>query len=78
MPDAMKLKDKLSLYLSTLSDSAQQLLLRSLENGEKNGSNDHAADLILLALRSVMKEEEPDIPFEPFAREEFSVPANLC
>lgn len=69
MADTEKLKGKLSLYLSTLSDNAQQLLLKTLEKGAADGSNDAAADLIHAALRSVLDEKAPKIPLQDKLRE---------
>ena len=75
MPDLEKLKGKLSLYLSTLSDSAQNLLLRTLEKGQLEGTNDAASDLILAALKDVLQsgEEltEPEVFLETLVKEEF-------
>ncbi|SNY92817.1 hypothetical protein SAMN04515647_3084 [Cohaesibacter sp. ES.047] len=71
MADAEKLKEKLSLYLSTLSESAQRLLLRSLENGEREGKSDAASMLILAALREVLCDDEPIVAFRRYAKEEF-------
>ncbi|PLW76945.1 hypothetical protein [Cohaesibacter celericrescens] len=66
-----KLREKLSLYLSTLSDSAQGLLLRSLEKSQRDGTSDAASDMILAALNDILKENTPDIPLEKYAKKEF-------
>lgn len=70
MADAEKLKEKLVLYLSSLSDSAQQLLLQSLENSESNGTNDAASELILSALRKVLADKDPETELSEFVKEE--------
>ncbi|WP_319529353.1 hypothetical protein [uncultured Cohaesibacter sp.] len=75
MADSEKLKEKLSLYLSTLSESAQKLLLRSLESGEREGKSDAASMLILAALRNVLREDEPLVTLNNFVREEFFKPS---
>lgn len=82
MADAEKLREKLSLYLSTLSDSAQQLLLRSLEKGIEQGDSDAASELILAALKQVLRDkeaiEEPEfIKLEDTIKIEFFRPAKV-
>ena len=71
MADGDKLKKKLSLYLSTLSDSAQQLLLRSLKTAQNEGKNDAASDLILSALIEIVKGQPPEAFLEEKARQAF-------
>ena len=75
MPGRDKLKEKLTLYLSTLSDSAQALLMRTLEQAVASGANDSASDLILDALRAVLKDKQPQDPFETHVRRELFRPA---
>ncbi len=60
MKSAEELKEKLSLYLASLSDSAQQLLLRTLKKNMENGSIDPSSKLILEALEKVICEQEPE------------------
>ena len=66
-----KLKEKLKLYLSTLSESAQKMLLRNLEKAQREGNNDAAAELIVAALRDLLKVEEKIVPLEEFAKKDF-------
>nr|WP_321526040.1 hypothetical protein [uncultured Cohaesibacter sp.] len=66
-----KLKEKLKLYLSTLSENAQNLLLRNLEKAEREGKNDAAAALIVAALRDILNVEEKVVPLEEFAKVDF-------
>jgi hypothetical protein len=60
MKSAEELKEKLSLYLASLSDSAQQLLLRTLKKNMANGSIDPSSKLILEALEKVLHDREPE------------------
>nr|WP_319516516.1 hypothetical protein [uncultured Cohaesibacter sp.] len=71
MDSMNKLKDKLKLYLSTLSESAQKMLLRNLEKAQREGNSDAAAELIVAALRDLLKVEEKVIPLEEFAKKDF-------
>ena len=71
MTSGEQLKEKLCLYLSTLSESAQKLLLRGLEQAKNAGTTDAASELILAALREVLKDDEPDIPLEGYAEQAF-------
>ncbi|MCV6546069.1 MAG: hypothetical protein OIF56_02110 [Cohaesibacter sp.] len=80
MTSAEELKEKLSLYLSSLSDSAQQLLLRTLEKSAENGKMDPSSQLILDALKHVLKadeEEQPEqtVALDPLLKEAFFAPA---
>ena len=69
MPDNEKMKEKLSRYLSTLSESAQLLLLKSLEREENANNQDRATLLILEALRSVRVGSEPVVPVSEYVRQ---------
>jgi hypothetical protein len=62
MTSAEELKEKLSLYLSSLSESAQQLLLRTLRKSADNGGIDPSSKLILDALEKVLQQEEAKVP----------------
>lgn len=75
MPDSEKLKEKLRVYLSSLSDSAQQLLLRSLDHSRQQGTNDAASDMILDALTMLLKGDEPELLLEDQVRREFFLAA---
>nr|WP_321444995.1 hypothetical protein [uncultured Cohaesibacter sp.] len=70
MPDNEKMKEKLSRYLSTLSESAQLLLLKSLEREGNDNNQDRATLLILEALRSVRVGSEPVVPVSERVRKE--------
>ncbi|WP_316859834.1 hypothetical protein [uncultured Cohaesibacter sp.] len=66
-----KLKDKLKLYLATLSESAQKLLLRSLEKAQQDGSSDIASDFILMVLREILASEKKLVPLDKAAKKQF-------
>ena len=68
MPDNEKMKGKLVLYLSTLSESAQLLLLKSLERDAGKQSHDRATQLILDALKEVLRKSQPVIPLSDYVR----------
>ncbi|WP_321449610.1 hypothetical protein [uncultured Cohaesibacter sp.] len=71
MDSMEKLKEKLKLYLSTLSESAQKMLLRNLEKAQREGNSDAAAELIVAALRDLLRIEEKIVPLEEFAKKDF-------
>nr|WP_321463406.1 hypothetical protein [uncultured Cohaesibacter sp.] len=71
MDNMEKLKDKLKLYLSTLSENAQNLLHRNLEKALKEGNSDAASELILAVLRDILKVEEKIVPLEEFVKKDF-------
>lgn len=60
MKSAEELKEKLSLYLASLSESAQQLLLRTLKKNMASGDMDPSSQLILEALEKVLPDQEPE------------------
>nr|WP_321457677.1 hypothetical protein [uncultured Cohaesibacter sp.] len=66
-----KLQKKLKLYLSTLSESAQKLLLRNLEKAEQEGTQDAAEEMIIAALRELLHVEDEAVPLEEFAKSDF-------
>ncbi|TLP44809.1 hypothetical protein FDK21_13635 [Cohaesibacter sp. CAU 1516] len=74
MPDNEKMKEKLGRYLSTLSESAQLLLLKSLERDIDAIKEDRATQLILEALLNIRREIKPAVPVSEFVRKEIFKP----
>lgn len=77
MADAGKLREKLVLYLSSLSDSAQQLLLQSLEKSIAAGQSDTASELILSALKKVLAEKDPQTELAEYVKQELFKPCKV-